>query len=801
MLMSQVFPIKTQDAATTMDRPEAARFRSECLIALISFLILGFFIFLSTLETTPPEAVSSSAPLSEFSSGRAMKSLGVIAQKPRPSGSAEHSAVRDYIVREVTAMGLQPEIQKTAQSVDHGSLVGNSSVSRATILAGVVENILVKLPGTQTGDKAVLLSAHYDSVPSSAGASDDGSGVATLLETLRSLRAGPPLINDLIFLFTDGEEIGLLGAKAFVEKHPSAKNVKVALNFDVLGKSGASIMFQTTKNNGWIVGELAKAAPKPVANSIAAEIYNYMPYLSDLAVLARDGVHGLNFAHIDGAYAHHTQLDSLEAIDERSIQHNGSYSLALARHFGNISLEPGNSRDAVFFSVLGSFLIHYPTGWAIVFAIAIFALFITVVAIGVKRKRLTAGGMVLGFFAFLFGVIASGIVVAGVQKVAGLMPKGGLWAGSPDLYNSSLYFLGLLALAIAVISVLYIWFMTKTGIDNLAVGAMIPWPILMIYTSFAAPGGSYFFTWPLLFVLIAQGVDFVVGKTATTRLKLSAGVSLSTFPAIALIAPVIYFCFQILSFSLSPRVTAIFIAVTLLPLGLLISQLSVMLRPRKWLLPATAVVAGIAFLSVATVTAHFDRNYRMADSLFYAVNANAGRAIWGSMDERLDEWTSQYLTGPVERKSAFDFWGFEPTPLMAEAPVLPAPAPDVKVISDTTINGIRSVNLHVTSARQAPFIMVTLNKETKVRAFVLDGKRYDEYNKNNWSLRYTAPPPEGIELVLELEQPQSVKLWVTDQSYGVPAIPGASFKPRPDYLMPSSHIFNDGFLITKSFSL
>ena len=91
--MSQVFPIKTQDAATTMDRPEAARFRSEYLIALISFLILGFFIFLSTLETTPPEAVPSSAPLTEFSSGRAMQSLGVIAQKPRPSGTAEHSAV------------------------------------------------------------------------------------------------------------------------------------------------------------------------------------------------------------------------------------------------------------------------------------------------------------------------------------------------------------------------------------------------------------------------------------------------------------------------------------------------------------------------------------------------------------------------------------------------------------------------------------------------------------------------------------------------------------------------------------
>src|SRR5678816_3510011 len=135
------------------------------------------------------------------------------------------------------------------------------------------------------------------------------------------------------------------------------RDVKVALNFDPLGKGGATIMYDSTSNNGWLIGELAKAAPKPVANSISAEIYKRMRYLTDLQVLTTDGVQGLNFAYIGGANVHHTQLDSLETIDERSIQHGGSYALALARHFGNISLEPGASRSAVFFSVLGAFLV------------------------------------------------------------------------------------------------------------------------------------------------------------------------------------------------------------------------------------------------------------------------------------------------------------------------------------------------------------------------------------------------------------------------------------------------------------
>src|SRR5688572_14331301 len=266
--MSQAAQI-TQGAAATDSQSYAAWLRPDYIIALVTFLILGFFIFLSTLETTPPAAVPSSAPLTEFSSGRAMQHLGVIAQKTHPPGTAEHSAVRDYIIKELTAMGLKPEIQKTAQSLDHPSHA----------FAAVVENIVAKLPGTRSGGKAILMSAHYDTVPHSTGASDNAAGVASLLETLRALRSEPPLANDIIFLFTDGEEIGLLGARAFVEKHPAAKDVKVALNFDALGKSGATLMFESTGKNEWVIGELAKAAPRPVANSLADTIYERLPYI------------------------------------------------------------------------------------------------------------------------------------------------------------------------------------------------------------------------------------------------------------------------------------------------------------------------------------------------------------------------------------------------------------------------------------------------------------------------------------------------------------------------------------------
>jgi len=788
--MSQAAPANVLDAAAQPGRSHADWLRSDYLIALISVLMLGVFVVLSTLDVTPPAAVPSSAPLTEFSSGRAMRHLGVIAQKPHPPGTAEHSVVRDYIVKEVAAMGIEPEVQKTDLSAARGSLVFGS----------VVENIVAKIPGTRNGGKSVLLSAHYDSVPHSTGASDDGAGVAALLETMRALRAGPPTANDIIFLFTDAEEIGLLGAMAFSEKYPAAKDVGVALNFDPLGRSGATIMYDATEKNGWLIGELAKAAPKPVVNSLARTIYGRLPYVTDLQFIAKDGVQGLNFAYLDGAYVHHSHLDSLETIDERSVQHIGSYALALARHFGNLNLQPAPTRDAIFFSVLGSFLIHYPMNWSIPLSIAVTALFAAVVILGLKKKRLTFGGMILGVVAFVFSVGVSAFIVSGVQKVLRILPNDGLYLGNPDAYNSSLYYLGFIAGAIAVISTLYIWFTRKTSVENLTVGAMFSWVILMIFTSVAFPGGSYLFTWPLLFVLIAQGVSFVVVKAQTDRLKLSVGLCLATFPVIALMVPMIYFCFLVFSSQMSPRVTAIMLVIAMLPIGLLISQLDFMLKPRKWLLPVIALLIAIGFVSVAKFTSRFDHDRQMKSSLFYALNANTGRAIWASLARRPDEWTSQFLSGPTERISALDYAGQDLSVLSHDAPAMPAPGPEMKVISDSTSNGIRSLSLHVTSARHAPCVIVSLDEEVKVRSFAINGKRYDEPT-DEWRLRYFAVPPEGIDVSLELEQFPNLVVRVTDYSPGLPDVPGVSIKPRPNHLMPATELFSDGFVVNRSFPL
>ena len=152
-------------------------------------------------------------PLAEFSAARAMRDVREIAKAPRMLGSAENDRVREYLVGRLRELGASPAVQSAT--------VARHTQSGPDTWA-LVNNVVATIPGTSpTG--SVLMVAHYDSAPSGPGAADNAASVAAILETMRALKTGPAARNDLIVLFTDGEELGLLGAKAFVETQPGAQ--------------------------------------------------------------------------------------------------------------------------------------------------------------------------------------------------------------------------------------------------------------------------------------------------------------------------------------------------------------------------------------------------------------------------------------------------------------------------------------------------------------------------------------------------------------------------------------------------
>jgi hypothetical protein len=768
----------------------ASRYDLGLGIALALFVALTAAFALYKLS--PPDAASADAPATEFSAGRAMKQLEVISRRPHPIGSAEHAEVRNYLLGELARLGLQPEVQET-------SVV--SSKSSTNLRAGTVRNVVARLRGSGNGDKALLMTAHYDTMPNAPGAGDDGAAVATLLETLRALKSGPALSGDIIFLFTDGEEMGLLGAKAFVDEHPWAKDVGLVLNFEARGDAGPVVMFETSTGNGGLIREFAEAAPHPVANSLSYEIYRLLPNDTDMTVFKGANLAGLNFANIDGFMRYHTQADNLANIDGRSLQHHGSYALALARRFGNSNSAQAREADVVYFDILGRTLVRYPM-W-LVWPLTLLAclLFAAALVYGLKRGRLTLKGIALGLLIFVLALIASCGVVMLLwwlnQKVQTSFKR----SLQDDLYSSKLYFVAFALFAVAVTSALYGLFRRRIGVGDLSVGALLVWLILLVASSVVLPGGSFLLTWPLLFSLLALLLLFARRGEDSQPPVGYAVLALCAVPGVVLLVPMVYQIFVAMGFNALIYGTALVVLLC----GLLVPHFALMGNARRWLLPCVAAAAALILMAAAAFNSGFSERYPKSDNVFYVLNADTGKAAWASADESPDEWTTQFFSpnftrGSVSEYVPLSFAGYLRNP----APAAPLSAAGITVAGDSTTDGVRKLQLRVVSTHAGINVTVPGDAGVGVMAAVVNGKRVESGKQgqpaSSWGLQYWAPPAGGFDLVLELKGSQPVPLKVVEQSYGLPQLPGKPFTPRPGNLMPTTGLNSDLALISKSYS-
>jgi hypothetical protein len=484
------------------------RIDSVYVVSVASIVLVVVTALLVVYQLNPRRPVVSSS-LTEFSGERALAQLTVIAQKSHPVGTSEHAAVASYIQNELIAMGLSPEIQQTP----------------------AVTNILVRLKGT-SDEKAVLLVSHYDTVPASPGAGDDGSAVVGILETLRALKASQPLRNDVIALFSDAEELGTLGAKAFVYQHAWASKVGVVFNFDARGTSGPVIMFETSDKNGWLIKEFGKAAPHPTANSLAQAIYWLMPNNTDFTVFKDAGIAGLNFAYIAGLNHYHSPLDNMTNLDHRSLQHQGATALALTRHFGNLDLTSMAHENEVYFDVLNAMLVSYSERWVVPLAVLVCSIFVALVVFGFKNRQLTGSGLVVGFMVVPLSVISTVLI---------LIPLKALLKMIVSTEENNLDLVLFIVIAIGVLLVVNAGLSRKLGISNLVAGGYLCSLIFLALTSLYLKGGSYLFTWPLLINLGAFGFVLMRKQREFRSIKQLTLQVAGALPGIILFSPLVYF--------------------------------------------------------------------------------------------------------------------------------------------------------------------------------------------------------------------------------------------------------------------
>ncbi|MGK0495556.1 MAG: hypothetical protein ACJAU2_001948, partial [Maribacter sp.] len=373
--------------------------KSTSVLTLLLILLAIYWSFKSQLPTYSPD---NDKPNTEFSTDRALIHVKTISQEPHGVGFDGHEKVKNYIIAELNTLGLETSVQQGYTAGDWANL------SKA-------DNILARIKGTQEG-KALLLLTHYDSSPhSSLGASDAGSGVATILEGTRAFLAqNKQPKNDIIILITDAEELGLNGADLFVKNHPWAKEVGLVLNFEARGSGGPGYMLmETNRGNGNLIKEFMAASPAyPVANSLAYSIYKMLPNDTDLTVFREDGdIEGFNFAFIDDHFDYHTVRDNFERLDKNTLAHQGSYLMPLLSHFSEVDLSQMKSlNDYVYFNIPFFKMISYPFEWVWpMFGLAVL-LFMVFLIIGVRKNVLNTKDMLKGFLPLLIALTVNGLV-------------------------------------------------------------------------------------------------------------------------------------------------------------------------------------------------------------------------------------------------------------------------------------------------------------------------------------------------------------------------------------------------------
>lgn len=275
--------------------------------------------------------------------------------------------VHDYLLHEVTKLSKKVGYVDVDNDLNYTNniMMGVNYLSYESVSYYESNNVLVRINGTNEALPAYLVSAHYDSVPSSYGITDDGMGVATLLGLLRYYtKYGKQPERTIILNFNNNEEFGLYGATAFLS-HPWFAGIKYFLNLEGTGAGGKAVLFRGTDYG--IVKHFS-VARTPYATSIFQQGFNNKLIHSetDYAVYAgKGGLRGLDLAFYKPRDIYHTGRDNIQNTSKKSLWHMLSNALDFSNHFAydDIDLDSEltgvSAKRSLDFASYGSLLNHF----------------------------------------------------------------------------------------------------------------------------------------------------------------------------------------------------------------------------------------------------------------------------------------------------------------------------------------------------------------------------------------------------------------------------------------------------------
>jgi hypothetical protein len=706
--------------------------RPAALLAIFALLLAAMALkgALLTLPSPPAQANGTG-----FDANRAQQRLARILgdQRPHPVDTAGGDAARSRLIAEMQAVGLTPRLSD--------DFACNGRRGQAVTCARV-RNLVATIGPAQ--GRHLLLVSHYDSTPAGPGASDDGIGVATMLEVASLLRE-QQLARPITFLFDEGEEAGLIGARAFIERDPVAAEVDVAVNLESRGVTGPAIMFETSRPNGPAIALFRAAVARPVANSLSTDLYRLIPNSTDVTVFAERPWTILNFAVIGNETRYHSAGDDLASLDPRSLQHMGEQTLEIAR-LAAMDGAPAATGERLYTDIIGQVLIEMP----LLFGLAMLGLLLIFFIVASWRRR-ALGLPLLGMVAALIG---AGLFAFAGHFVVQLLRAGDYWRAFPLVTTTAVYASALAACAIGLLSIARTPEQTRLRaafwLLFLLVGAAI---------CIVAPGAAIYFLLPPLVAAIgmaarrfAPWAERAGGIAATVLLYLTFGPAVDLFEELMNGGPLWAFA----------------------PLGatMLLPAL-IELRPivdRAW--PAFALAA-LGWIAAGLAPAYsVDRQQLFTIEYVWDEAAHEGRFAINNDGAPVPydgAWARTEMPYTTRKRWA------------APAPAVPVPAPTASIVAQRPVAGGRIVRLRI-AANGAE--NVTLIAPAAARLWGAAGGGFvARFGANEggdrYAIRCAGRACDGATIDVAIGTAAPVDLTIVGTRSGLPAAARALVRARP----------------------
>ena len=720
----------------------------------------GFAVLLtvSLLCYRPPAPLAADAPASAFSAGRAQGILQDLVGSgiPHPIGSSASATLRDLIVKRLRALGYRPSLQTGFVCNDSGS-------------CGTPTNIVATFGDLPAGEDAVLLAAHYDSVPAGPGASDDGAGVASLLEIARILTILPKPRHPILLLLTDGEEAGLLGAHLFVRQHALAEQIRAAVNLEARGVSGPSLMFETGTANDWLMRLYAKATAEPITNSLYYVVYKSLPNATDFTVFKAAAVQGFNLAFIGDVGLYHTPLDSFANIAPGSIQHQGDNALGAVLALAGAPALRAPAGEAVFFDVLARRLIVMRASWALPTALA--ALLSLLVQIALLRRRgvVTGKQAAWGAAGALANIVLGGALCIAMLALLRAVHKLPPAEAPPWIAHPLALHIATAALAVLSAGLVNSWLAARAGFCGFWLGASLVIALLAVGVAGESAGAGVVLLLAAVASALAPLSFLGFAKTRTLHRPANITVLWPAFVLLAALLPLLLMLYSGIGTMAWPLATMTLCLVTSLVLPCFTSATDRVKQLVTMTAAMLAVIGLLASVFLPTYSAHWPQRVNVE----YLVDADHAQAHWWVQAAalRLPRAMAKVVNFdpvPHPRFADYPLKGF-----FADALLVKLPAPQLEQISATPGAGKIHYELLLKSPRGAEEAFVVFPAAAGVEEVVISGSSGPQHAKlrklrtGNTALLIAGIPGAGVQLAAEAA-PGPMPVQVYDQSSGLP---------------------------------